>query len=66
MKIGLWFGFMVAMSLLTIVAGINGNTVAVTFGVLSASGGATRFMWCFVEAVTGEDAQVTPDDQVAD
>lgn len=59
---------MVAMSLLTIVSGINGNIAVVISGVVAASSAATMFMVHFVEAVAGEaageDAQVTPDDQV--
>ncbi|EGH31662.1 hypothetical protein AO071_17810 [Pseudomonas syringae] len=58
-----WFGSMVAMSLLAVVGGMQGNVVAVIFGVISASCGAFLFMLAFVEAMAAKHTQVTPGDK---
>jgi len=51
LKIALWFSLMVAMVVLTVVAGVTGNGLGLAAGLVAVTCFAFLLMWLFVEAL---------------
>lgn len=53
LKIALSFSLMVVMTVLAVVAGVNGNKPALALSLVSVAFVSTIFMWLFVNVLRG-------------